>query len=1423
MAAIVVGLEKHHAIAEQLGMAFVTGRPAVGQFSKLISIAVEGRRRWISGRIGRLSLPVPNKPLYSGMLLFQFWKRMFIKNHDMTGGGESCYLSPLFIELSRASDSVPMVNMNTDRIGVVGEMVVGLMICLLLFLPVNKGNNLTTTVAADHHHHQQQQQEHCPIGCHCLQEPSSQEVKVVCHWPKIASAAVFSTFPAHRMSSLLLQCTEPSGRGRFSRSMFASFDRLRHLSIVDCGNAGELLTFRSGFTEGLAELKSLHLERLGSVTEVDEDAFVGAKAVEKLALVESGLVQIRRLALCRLGELKVLNLSHNQITNFPQLFASDQGTPDERCSEQQQLVVFDLGYNEIFDISAGQMRGLGGLRILNLQHNRLETIGAGVFENLHHLQELNLRGNQLAVVYTLPPGVVHLDLSANRLLTGPVGLDRLTNLQKLNLSANRIETFNLVHSSLDSLRVLDLSRNHLTGFNVVDGVGAAAAAAQMVSNLTTSSSNLQELYLNDNRLEKIDLPAELEMISLRRLDLSRNLLASTFELSGAGLLEHVPALRELYLSGNGIGHLDEDAFVDMPELTSVALDNNRLLEVPAALSVLANLTEVDLSNNRIVHLGPGSLDGPPSLRRLNLSRNGLIQVDRRAFGALSGLQVLDLSYNAIDQLSTSCFDDAVSLRELYLQGNRLSGLQGVLVNLPALRLVDVSSNRLSTLDLGLLPAELERLDAAHNNLRKVTYFIRRSRGWSSKLRYADFANNSLKTLDANSLPLSLQVLNLSSNAIELVTGGLLARGNGTLAVVDLRHNRLHSLSRADLGVGDRPLVGRTEIYLRGNPLRCSCSTSWMLEQWSERLLADRRLLHCSPGSAGTGTEALVDVPAERFLCPYETVCADGCLCCEFEICDCKSVCPAGCQCEHDSRSGSVNRVRCSRVVVPWSIPMQATDILLDGVRLLELSKHAFLGRYKLRRLQLNHTHLHTVSQLAFSRLSALTVLDLSDNRLQRLTGAEFHKLPHLVELYLHRNRLSVVGSKLFEQMTALKVVTLHGNRLHLLPPGLPSLGSLQAVSLAANPWRCDCDDKYLFQRWVAERRRLITDADSLYCQEELQVVGSWNQTTATVVALLPAADGQRTVKINFWTFLELVNSSALCESQADDNSSPVVPKVSVAGAVASSPTTTTPTAAKSTNDTTGSDEGSNNNTNNDNSRLHTALIAVLVLCTVVAGALLTLMLRRMYCARKQTAAGRRSYCRYVHDSTPTKEADDGCSVPPSTQQLLQYDLLVCNSAADQPFVEEALLGRLEEEPPYYRVVSLHRDLTTPTSGTSGEQLLKAFDRSQRVLLLLSDGFVEADWQQPDLRAAYQLLLRDKHRKLVLVVRDRAVPVETDPVLGHYVRTNRCLFWTDPMFWDKLHDAVPSPLPFNVCQSNASQPNNEDYSDMYGTIVPSHFV
>ncbi|KRX86198.1 Protein toll [Trichinella pseudospiralis] len=192
----------------------------------------------------------------------------------------------------------------------------------------------------------------------------------------------------------------------------------------------------------------------------------------------------------------------------------------------------------------------------------------------------------------------------------------------------------------------------------------------------------------------------------------------------------------------------------------------------------------------------------------------------------------------------------------------------------------------------------------------------------------------------------------------------------------------------------------------------------------------------------------------------------------------------------------------------------------------------------------------------------------------------------------------------------------------------------------------------------------------------------------------------------------------------------------------------------------------------------------------------------------------------IRDSTPTKDASSSCDPAPSTQ-LLQYDLLLCNSAADQPFVEEALLSRLEEEPPYYRVCSLQRDFSAVIR--TGEQLLKAFDRSQRVLLLLSDSFVETDWQQPELRAAYQLLLRDKHRKLVLVVRDRAVPVETDPVLGHYVRTNRCLFWTDPMFWDKLHDTVPSPLPFNIRQSNISPNNNEDYSDMYGTIVPSHFV
>ena len=71
---------------------------------------------------------------------------------------------------------------------------------------------------------------------------------------------------------------------------------------------------------------------------------------------------------------------------------------------------------------------------------------------------------------------------------------------------------------------------------------------------------------------------------------------------------------------------------------------------------------------------------------------------------------------------------------------------------------------------------------------------------------------------------------------------------------------------------------------------------------------------------------------EQFLCQYQAHCFALCQCCEFFACDCRMACPAGCSCLHDS-AWKHNVISCAarnHTAVPPSIPMDATDVFLDG-------------------------------------------------------------------------------------------------------------------------------------------------------------------------------------------------------------------------------------------------------------------------------------------------------------------------------------------------------------------------------------------------------------------------------------------------------------------------------------------------------------
>lgn len=236
---------------------------------------------------------------------------------------------------------------------------------------------------------------------------------------------------------------------------------------------------------------------------------------------------------------------------------------------------------------------------------------------------------------------------------------------------------------------------------------------------------------------------------------------------------------------------------------------------------------------------------------------------------------------------------------------------------------------------------------------------------------------------------------------------------------------------------------------------------------------------------------LVEATSSDFLCPYRTHCFALCHCCEFDACDCEMTCPSNCSCYHD-QSWSTNVVDCSGGVssdaadllteILSKIPMDATDVYLDGNNLVQLGNHAFIGKKNLRTLLLNSSAIVSLHNHTFSGLKRLVVLHLDKNELTTLSGYEFEPLENLHELYLQNNKLSSIHPKTFSHLRSLQVLDLSGNQLARYDASqLTANPYLRLLMLGDNPWSCQCDFVRSFRDWFQSSRIQVEDEESIAC------------------------------------------------------------------------------------------------------------------------------------------------------------------------------------------------------------------------------------------------------------------------------------------------------------------------------------------------------
>ncbi|XP_026374910.1 extracellular matrix protein 2 isoform X3 [Ursus arctos] len=362
-----------------------------------------------------------------------------------------------------------------------------------------------------------------------------------------------------------------------------------------------------------------------------------------------------------------------------------------------------LSYRTISCISAGltQIPLLTAPEITSLEliGNSITDIPDGAFNGLPNLERLDLSNNNIT-----SPG------------TGPKAFKVLKKLIRLNMDGNNLAE---IPSELPSaLEELKINENRLQAINEE----SLSDLNQLVT-LELEGNNLSETNVNPLAFKSLK--------SLAYLRLGRN----KFRIIPQGL----PAsLEELYLENNQIEEITEICFNHTRKINVIVLRYNKIEEnriAPLAWINQENLESIDLSYNKLYHV-PSYL--PKSLLHLVLLGNQIERIPGYVFGHMQpGLEYLYLSFNRLSDDGVdrvSFYGTYHSLRELFLDHNDLKSIPPGVQEMKALHFLRLNNNKIRN----ILPEQI--CDAEEDG--------------DSTLEHLHLENNYIKTREVSSYAFS---------------------------------------------------------------------------------------------------------------------------------------------------------------------------------------------------------------------------------------------------------------------------------------------------------------------------------------------------------------------------------------------------------------------------------------------------------------------------------------------------------------------------------------------------------------------------------------------------------------------------------------------------------------------------------------------
>lgn len=261
-------------------------------------------------------------------------------------------------------------------------------------------------------------------------------------------------------------------------------------------------------------------------------------------------------------------------------------------------------------------------------------------------------------------------------------------------------------------------------------------------------------------------------------------------------LTHPPStIVALEIKETNLSRIPQNVIGQFPSLVRLDLSQNAFKEltfVDIKDTTLANLSVLDVTNNKITNLTEDVFTNLTNLKYLSLNWNQIQTLPYNVFAGLSKLERLDLSNNHLHMIQGNIFDQLQSLNKLELNNNWMKMLRLDVQNLRQLEYLFANNNKNLTecaltfasefsvvindngheeaqprslqlnsnmLDVLSIRGAVDTVTAQNNNIRSVQIDS------SSKTQHLDLENNNIANISNITRLSSLTYLDLSGNTL----------------------------------------------------------------------------------------------------------------------------------------------------------------------------------------------------------------------------------------------------------------------------------------------------------------------------------------------------------------------------------------------------------------------------------------------------------------------------------------------------------------------------------------------------------------------------------------------------------------------------------------------------------------------------------